>query len=195
MKGTIVSDLDWKTHTVLFLWGLKKFACLDEKRFALLTYVQYSCSCTQICTCSNQKIHNSVKHTVCTQPVKWTNTDTWTCLMCASDSFSVLRNLRFQALLVYWPPSKAPPLSTSAALLLFLLSAYNTQTSSGHWPSLCVCVCGGLSERPVVLLLTDLHSGSGPDLFVSGWDMLTWSILLKFDGFWRGLRSFGSRRC
>lgn len=140
MKGTIVSDLDWKTHTVLFLWGLKKFACLDEKRFALLTYVQYSCSCTQICTCSNQKIHNSVKHTVCTQPVTWTNTDTWTCLMCASDSFSVLRNLRFQALLVYWPPSKAPPLSTSAALLLFLLSAYNTQTSSGHWPSLCVCV-------------------------------------------------------
>ncbi len=46
MKGAIVSDLDWKTHAVLFLWGLKNFACLDEKRFALLAYVQYSCTLT-----------------------------------------------------------------------------------------------------------------------------------------------------
>ncbi len=43
--------------------------------------------------------------------------------VCVSDSSRVLRNLRFQALLVCWPPSKAPPLSTSAALLLFLQSA------------------------------------------------------------------------
>lgn len=67
MKGAIVSDLDWKTHTVLFLWGLKNSGCLTEKRFALLAYVLYSfsqtCACTQIWLCTPKKQQRHGEHT------------------------------------------------------------------------------------------------------------------------------------
>lgn len=83
---------------------------------------------TQISTCTSQTHHKS-------DSLHWhMNMHN----VCVSDNSTAFRNLRFQALLMRWPPSKAPPLPTSAALLLFLPRAQRTQTSSDHWPCLCV---------------------------------------------------------
>lgn len=84
-----------------------------------MQYVQYSCTChtsshtctcAHACLCTNQKYS---RHFTC-DPINVYSrsyhpvSNTSTCILCVSDGSTVRKNLRFQALLVCWPPQQSP---------------------------------------------------------------------------------------
>lgn len=170
--------ISWKELLSLaWIEKLTQYFSFEDLKLYLLKWKTVCDSCParrvllHACVSTQMLLHTPVqtKNTNQTHPhfvchVNLTDEHAFFCVcLCASDSRSLLRNLRFQALLVCWLLSKAPPLSTSTAPPSFVT---HSLTHADQLWSLIITLCGGLSRQSASSFREP------PDLcLVSGWDM------------------------